>query len=288
MKLSVIIPCYNAAATIGETLDALARQSWSEPWEILVVNNRSTDDSMVIVEEYQKRMPNLHTVEARARQGQPHALNVGVNAALGEAVAFCDADDVVGEGWVAAMGAALAQHDFVAGRMETATLNQSWVCQSRGRPQADGLQVYKYPPYLPHAGGGTIGFKRALFDTYGGFDEETFRILHDTDFCWRLQRAGVQLHFVPEAVMHIRFRTTLSGMYRQAKAYGAENVLLYQRYRQYDMPPLTWKHSVDAWLQLVRQVPRIRSKAALARWIWRYGWRVGRLQSSVGLGIFAL
>lgn len=288
MKLSVVIPCYNAAATIGETLDALVNQTWSEPWEILVVNNRSTDNSIQIVEQYEKFASHLRSIDANDRQGQPHALNVGVQNALGEAVAFCDADDVVGEGWVAAMGNALAQHPFVAGRMETEKLNRSWVCKSRGQPQRNGLQSYKYPPYLPHAGGGTIGVQRALFLAQGGFDEETFRILHDTDFCWRLQRAGIPLHFVPEAVMHIRFRPTLRGLYRQAKGYGAENVLLYKRYRNYGMPRLSWKRSLREWAKLLVQLFRIRNKVALARWLWRWGWRVGRLQSSIEQRIFAL
>lgn len=288
MKLSVVIPCYNAAATIGETLDALAGQRWSEPWEILVVNNRSTDHSMQIVEAYQKSIPNLRTVDACDRQGQPHALNVGVQGALGEAIALCDADDVAGEGWVAAMGEALAHHDFVACRMETEKLNRTWVCLARGRPQCDGLQNYKYPPYLPHASGGTIGFKRTLCTLYGGFDEETFRILHDTDFCWRLQRAGVPLHFVPEAVMHVRFRSTLRGMVRQAKGYGAENVLLYKRYRNEGMPRLAWKRGLREWVKLFVQLFRIRNKVALARWLWRWNWRVGRLQSSIEQRIFAL
>lgn len=45
MKLSVIIPCYNAASTIVVQLDALGNQCWSEPWEIIVADNRSADDS---------------------------------------------------------------------------------------------------------------------------------------------------------------------------------------------------------------------------------------------------
>jgi glycosyltransferase involved in cell wall biosynthesis len=288
MKLSVVIPCYNAADTIGETLAALVDQQWSEPWEIVVVNNRSTDHSIAVVTQYQAVLPNLRVVEASARQGQAYALNVGVQQARGEAVAFCDADDVVEAGWVAAMGAALAQHDFVAARMETAQLNTSWVCRARGHPQQDGLQRYKYPPYLPHAGGGTLGVKRSVFELVGGFDEQAFKVLQDTDFCWRVQLAGVELHFVPEALIHIRFRSSLRDMYRQAKSYGADNVILYKHYRAYGMPKLSWKPGVKAWFKLLRQAPQIRSKAQLAYWVWCAGWRVGRLKSSLALRVFAL
>jgi glycosyltransferase involved in cell wall biosynthesis len=95
-------------------MDALANQSWSEPWEVVVANNKSTDDSMGIVEGYKKQLPNLRIVDASVRQGQPYALNVGAACAQGEAIAFCDADDEVAPGWVAAMGEALSRYDFVA------------------------------------------------------------------------------------------------------------------------------------------------------------------------------
>ena len=81
MKLSVIIPCYNAAETIAEQLEALTRQQWDKPWEIIVANNRSTDGSMAIVERYMERLPNLRIVDASERQGQPFALNTGILAA---------------------------------------------------------------------------------------------------------------------------------------------------------------------------------------------------------------
>ncbi|MCY7392121.1 MAG: glycosyltransferase, partial [Leptolyngbyaceae cyanobacterium CAN_BIN12] len=65
MKLSVILPCYNGAETIAVQLNALVQQQWSEDWEVIVVNNGSTDNSVEIVEEYRDRLPlrivNAHT-----------------------------------------------------------------------------------------------------------------------------------------------------------------------------------------------------------------------------------
>jgi glycosyltransferase involved in cell wall biosynthesis len=287
MDLSVIICCYNAGATLAETLEGFVGQQWDGQWEIVVSDNRSTDNSMEIVRQYQACLPNLRIVDASARQGQPYAANVGVAQALGESIAFCDADDVVAPGWVAAMGNALLEHDFVAARMDIEKLNVDWVRQSRGQPQSQGLQPYHYPEYLPHAGGGTLGCKRSLYLEMGGFDEK-LPILHDTDFCWRMQRAGVQLHFVKNAMIHIRFRASLRSMYRQARGYGYYNVLLYKRYRQFGMPPLSPKRSVRGWGTLLLRLPRIRNKVQMARWVREFGWRMGRLESSVQNKIFAL
>ncbi len=287
MTLSVVIPCYNAAKTIGEQLDALADQHWSGAWEIIVANNRSTDASVAVVERYQKWLSNLRIVDASARQGQPYALNTGARAAVGESLVFCDADDVVGAGWLAAMGDALAKHEFVAGRFDTERLNVPWIHQSRANIQKDGLSQYRYPPYLPHSGGGAIGVRRALHQIVGGFDE-SLPILHDTDFCWRLQLAGVTLHFVPEAVVHVRYRDSLRDIYRQARNYAEYNVLLYKRYRALGMPQLTLATSVDAWRKCARKLRRIRSREDLGRSVWDLGWRIGRLQGSIKHRVLAL
>ena len=280
MKLSVVIPCYNAADTISEQLDALSQQNWTEPWEVVVANNRCTDDSMAIVQRYYDNLPNLRIVDASNRKGQPYALNIGSEAAVGKALAFCDADDVVGDGWVAAMGSALSRHDFVACRMETRKLNRTWVQKIHGNPQEHGLNVYRNPPYLPHAGGGTLGVKRVLFQGSGGFDE-SLPNLHDTDFCWRLQLSGTKLHFVPDAVIHIRYRHTFRGIYRQAFNYAEYNVLLYKRYRPLGMPKYDSKEALVAWLNLLKRLYRIRSKVDIASYMWQFGWQVGRLKGCI-------
>ncbi len=136
--------------------------------EVVLADNGSTDETVAIVSAYKGRVPNLRIIDASARRGQPYALNRGATAASGESIVFCDADDLVGEGFVAAMGNALTRYDFVACRLDLERLNPPWIVASRGRPQSVGLQQYRYPPYLPHAGGGTIGVKRLLYASVGG------------------------------------------------------------------------------------------------------------------------
>lgn len=287
MELSVIIPCYNAVGTIATQLEALAAQRWSGSWEVIVVNNGSTDGSMATVETYRDRLPNLRTVDASARRGQPYAMNVGARAAAGNALAFCDADDEVAPGWVAAMGTALSEYDSVAGRLEGKKLNESWVWEARGCPQQDGLQEYNYPPYLPHAAGCNLGFNRSVREVIGEFDE-AFVALHDTDYCWRARLAEIELRFVPEAMVHYRFRNTLRGIYRQTFTYGEDNVLLYKKYRPLGMPKLSWKTGVNAWLRFPGRLLRVDCRADFARWVWGFAWRMGRLRGSIKHGVVAL
>lgn len=276
-SLSVVIACYNAEATIAEQLEALAGQRWSEPWEVVLVNNRCTDGSMAVAERYRRRLSGLRIVDAFQKQGTAYAMNVGVRAAHSERIAFCDADDVVAEGWVAAMGEALARDDFVSGPHEVERLNRSVLQKSRVNAQPTGVQAYDDPPFLPHAGAGNMGVRRAVFERVGGFDE-SMPHLFDTDFCWRIQLAGIELRPAPQAVLHVRHRDSLSGIYRQARNYGEYNVFIYKRYRSHGMPPYPWRRSVRSWISLVRNLGALFRSERRASWIWGLGWRLGRLK----------
>ncbi|MGH2922242.1 MAG: glycosyltransferase family 2 protein, partial [Gaiellaceae bacterium] len=133
-SLTVVVPCLNEEGTIGAQLSALARQEWARPWEVIVADNGSTDDSVRVVEGYRGRLPGLRVVDASDKRGQAHALNVGVSEARADAVAFCDADDEVAPGWVAAMGEALLSHELVGCAADGEKLNEPWVRAVRDLP----------------------------------------------------------------------------------------------------------------------------------------------------------
>jgi GT2 family glycosyltransferase len=107
--------------------------------------------------------------------------------------------------------------------------------------------------------------------------------LEDTDYCWRLQLAGVQLHFASGAVVHYRFRDTLPGIYRQAYHYAETNVLLYKKYRPLGMPPLSfsWKSQLQKWGQLFLDLRQCHHPTRRAHWAWKLGWQTGRVAGSI-------
>ncbi len=282
LRISVIIPCFNAGETLGCQLQALAEQSWPGAWEIILADNGSRDDSREVADKFRERLPNLRIIDASARRGQPFALNTAAAAATGDALLFCDADDEVGARWLAAMAEALEQHDFVACRIDATKLNAPHARASREGTQRDGLQRFPYPPYLPHAGGGTLGVKRWLHEAVGGFDED-LPATHDTLFCLRVQQLGAELHFVPKATMHVRFRHGFRGMFRQARTYGFYSTLVYKKARNLGTAPIPhpWRDAANVWAELLKRLPRNRSRDQWAAWIFRVGYRTGRLLGSI-------
>lgn len=291
MKLSVIIPCLNAAGTIAAQFEALAGQNYSEPWEVIVSDNGSTDDLVNVVKRYVSRLPDLRIVDASDKRGQAHARNIGAKFALGEALVFCDADDEVAPGWLSAMGKALSKYDFVACRIDANKLSPAWVTKQVRHSQASGLQPKGELSYLPHAGGGTLGVKRWIHETIGGFDE-SLALCEDTDYCWNIQLKGVTLHFVSDAVMHVRVRDTIIGNYRQAVGWGEYRVLLYKKHLPFGMPKRTWQQGIASWknfiIWFVKSIPKLRDKSDRAVWARRCGVKIGRLKGSIKYRVLAI
>jgi glycosyltransferase involved in cell wall biosynthesis len=280
MELTVVMPCKNGAGVIGAQLTALARQQWNRSWEVIVADNGSTDDTAAIVQKHKRQMPHLRWVDASGRRGAAHARNVGVAAARGETIAFCDADDEVGTGWLAAMGGGLKRHDFVAARIDFEKLNPREIASTVSNPQGNGLQRVAYPPHLAHASGTSLGVRRELHYAVGGFDED-LPYLEDTDYCFRLQLRGVKLHFLAEAVIHYRLKVRQRALFNQARHWGRYNVLMYKRYREHMRLEHPWKRHLSLWRSLIRRSPCLLEKEQRPAWMKTLGTQVGLLQGSI-------
>lgn len=277
--LSVIIPAYNGEKTLGEQLDALKAQSCEHNWEIIIVNNCSTDRTLDIVYDYQRTMPNLQIVQALEKQGMGYARNVGARAAAGDAFIFCDADDVATPGWLHAMAEALAKHDLVAGAIDEHSLNGSAVLRPGrrdGRPRpALG--------FLPYAIGCNLAVSREAFERAGGFLEMEGFVTDDVEFSWRLQVLGYSLHYAASAVMQYRPRKTIRGLWNQISAYSACYPYLYRRYAPHGMPRASVWQAIRRYFWLIRKIPNLlsRNRKAQARWIYWAAVSWGRLRGSL-------
>lgn len=93
-KLSVVVPVYNAEKYLSRCIDSLFRQDVGD-YEIVCVNDGSTDRSGLILHEYKKMHPEVISIVEQENKGLPAARNAGMAVARGDIIAFCDADDYV-------------------------------------------------------------------------------------------------------------------------------------------------------------------------------------------------
>lgn len=288
VDLSIIVPFRNCADLLREQLEALAHQHCSGTWEVIVADNGSTDHSREVAQGFSNRLPNFRLVDASDRPGASHARNRAAKEASGVALAFCDADDLVGEGWVEAIYKALQEFDFVASRFDGQRLNDPNSISAHQVAQQYGVQQYRYPRYLPHTGGCGMGVKRALFEEIGGFDE-SMPALEDTDFSWRLGLKGVKLEFAGDALMHIRLRSDPKSLHRQARLWGQYNVMIYKKYLPHGMPKLSLRVGLNNWRYVLIGLARSwLTGSGRDRWLWHFHWNLGRLQGCIKYRVIAL
>jgi glycosyltransferase involved in cell wall biosynthesis len=286
VKLSVIIACFNGGRTLVEQLDALAGQKWRQEWEVIIADNGSTDNSRQIAESFKARLPNLLVVDAGSKRGSAHARNVAIREARSDRFAFCDADDQVGDGWVASIGEALEEFDAVVSQFDDQRLNQQWLRELWYSPTA----THGPKPilgFLPGAAGYGLGITRRVYERVGAFDESLPR-MSDIDYTWRVQLVGFKLQFLPHAVVHYRHRATLSGMFVQAYRDGQSQVLLYIKYREHGMPWNSWWQGIKSWVSMIPRLPQLCTRAGRGMWVVDAGFMLGHLRGSIKYGVVAL
>ena len=276
--LSVIIPCRNAEAYLARQFDALASQETSFAWELVLVDNGSTDRSVQIAETYAERMQ-LRVVPAPDRANQAYARNVGAKEAYAEKLVFVDADDEVSPGFLASMFATLAEHDFVASPRDVDALNPAWIRDAHDVPES------AYGAFSPFAFGSAMGLSRRVFESVGGCPEE-YAPCEDMALSYRVQQSGVALVFLPEPLHRYRFRSSIRGLFSQTRVWGYQEALVYRDFRAPAVPRRSASLALSEWFSVLRELMAARSRADLARCAVRLGYSAGRLHGSLRYRVF--
>lgn len=277
-KASVIIPVRDAARTLPDQLAALAGQDADIEWELLVVDNGSSDETPQIIREHADRLPRVRSLKCE-RAGANAARNTGAAQARGDHLLFCDADDVVDVSWVRTLSVALDEHDAAGGRLDNDRFPPGHMPR-----HPDGLPVTG--GFLPRAITANFGVRRSIWEEVGGFSEDYTYGSTDTEFCWRVQLAGHELHYAPDAVVAYRHRATLRSAARKSYLTGQAHVRLYRDFRDSGMPRSTWPRTVGRWGRIALGAPRAAISESY-RWTWirEVAQTWGRAVGSARLGL---
>jgi glycosyltransferase involved in cell wall biosynthesis len=275
--ISVVIPVRNGMPWLEEQLHALVAQECDEPWEVILADNGSTDGTQDFARAWSAEHENFRLVDATERRGAPSARNIAVDGANGDLLAFCDADDVVLPGWLAACAAALEKADVVAGNFDFWSLN--------GGPTKHPVPAaIRQLGFLPAGLGANLAVRREAFEKICGFNEEPLPG-EDIDLCWRLQLQGFRFAAAPDAVVAKRERAEFKQVFRQAYSYGRCGPVLYHRYRRAGARR-NMRGAVKAWCWLVYELPQLRRTGHRLEWARAAGMRSGRLVGSVEERVF--
>lgn len=194
-SISVVTATYRRSHLLGRLVSAVEQQLGAGVVELVIVDDASPDDTTAEL----RRLSAAAAVDVVALRlprnaGPATARNVGWRAARGELIAFTDDDCVPQPGWLSALAGALASADVVQGR----TLPNPDQAANVG-PFSRTLEVTEENGWYQTC---NIGYRRALLERLGGFDEEFPDAAgEDTDLAWRARDAGATIAFEPDALV---------------------------------------------------------------------------------------
>ncbi len=279
---SVLVPIYNNGDVVDELLASLATQSFDEPWEVVVADNGSSDDSRARVLAWVDRIPSLKLVDASAVKGVSHARNRAAEEAAGEYLLYVDADDVVTDGWVAALTGALRECELASGPYDEDTLNDkyAYAWAAPHRPKDHLPTVFDF---LPAALGNNFAIRASILRELGGWDEE-YIYGEDVELAWRAQLAGYRLCFTPSAVVQYRHRADIRALARQMHFRAYQGHYLHRDFAAHGYaPPSELSRSVERLVFMGLNLPllpfsRLRRGLWMKQAAYGWGWLRARLE----------
>ena len=266
MDLSIIILSFNTKKLLQNCLDFVFQQTKGIKFEVLVVDNHSTDGSAEMVK---KKFPQVELIKNQKNLGFAQANNQALRRAKGDYFLLLNSDTKI-KGNALKKLVALAEEKKNLGLAGPKLLNPDGTSQPSTGPfytlPITFLSLFRGDRYLRHAysqekavdwlSGACFLIKRELIDKIGLLDEKFFMYVEEMEFCFRAKKAGYLTYFFPQAeVYHLERGSSPEG--KQKAIWGIYQGLIYF-YQKHFAP----------WQLLVLKL-LLRTKAAGA---WLVGW----------------
>lgn len=224
-RISVVVCSYNGARTIRDTMEGLRRLTYPN-FEVIVVNDGSTDATPRIVSEYL----GVRLISTQNR-GLSAARNTGWQAADGEIVAYIDDDAYPDPHWLHYLAHRFMTGDWVGvGGPNIAPPGDGPIADCVANAPGGPVHVLISDTEAEHIPGCNMAFRREALAAIGGFDARFRAAGDDVDVCWRLQERGGRLGFHAGAMNWHHRRNSLIAYWRQQQGYGKAEALLEEKW----------------------------------------------------------
>lgn len=230
VEVSVIIPVYNAEKTIEKTLKALLRQSFKGIYEIIPVDDGSTDETGKILESYSKKYSKIKLIHQK-NSGPAAARNKGAKKSKGKILIFTDSDCIPEKNWIKEMIKPIENRVVgIQGRYKI--LNKESIMarfvQYEFEQRYQRTEKFEYIDFI---GTYSAAYKRDVFMKLDGFDESFPKASgEDPDLSFRVEKAGYKMVFNPNAVVYHPHPETLKKYLKMKYGRGYWGRLLYKKH----------------------------------------------------------
>ena len=198
MFCSIVIPTYNRKPILEKCLWALEQQTYHDSYEVVVVDDGSTDDTIAWLQEQTQIFPHVRLLQQN-HQGPAAARNLGVKQAAGDTIIFIDSDLVVTEIFLQAHTEAMAQAQQTLGHNRLFTYGAVINTSNFDNPTTEAYKITDFS--AAYFATGNVMISRQWLLQAGLFDTQ-FSLYgwEDLELGIRLKKLGLKLVKVPEAV----------------------------------------------------------------------------------------
>jgi len=224
-KISVVLTTKNEEKNIRDLLQNLINQEG--PYEVIVVDSDSTDQTPKIIEEYSKKYNQIKLFNYPGTRAE--SMNYGIKQATGEAVAFIGGDDVADKNWIREIRKGMKDSDILVGLL---------VSQDKEKiKNLANVKLFHKGENISYPGTNTV-YKKEILDELGGFDS-WFSSAEDLEINYRAVDAGYKIKHYQNAKVYYRPKNSPVAFIRQSFWYGYGRKLLDLKHER-----ILEKHSV--------------------------------------------
>jgi len=220
-SVSVVIPVWNENRTIAETMESIVKMknSYKGEFEIIIVDNNSTDDGPKIVQQYAKKYNYIKLIYEKDKQGKSFAINKGINAAKNELIVTIDADSFPYKDSL----------EYIVGYFDDAKTG-AVVTKLRVKDPKHIIEKFQNIEYFYSnfyilaldylesvfvARGPLSVFRRAVLKQIGGFIDAKVTPTEDMEITFRVRKAGYNIRVSKEAFVETKVMPTVKALYKQ-------------------------------------------------------------------------
>jgi len=225
-RVSVVVCSYNGAATIHDTLEGLRNLDYPD-FEVIVVNDGSTDSTPDIVSEY----PSVKLV-ATENRGLSNARNTGIETADGDLVAFIDDDAYPDSLWLKYLILSLSEEENCVGvgGPNLPPPSEDWRIVAMGHAPGGPNPVLVSDMSAEHVPGCNMLFRKEALIEVKGFDSRFRTAGDDVALCWRLIDKGGRIAYSHSAILWHHRRSSTKRYWKQQVGYGKAEALLEKKW----------------------------------------------------------
>lgn len=230
--VSVIIPCFNSEKTILKTLEALEKQNFDKPFEILICDDGSNDNTIKIVKEFARKSKIPIRVFANPHHGPAWQRNFGAKKAKGKIIVYTDSDCIPGKNWLKEMVKPIESGEVAGVQGTYRTLNRkSLIARFEGYEIEKRHERMKKQKYIDFIGTFSAAYVKNIFLKFGGFDTR-FKTAsgEDPELSYRIAKAGYKLVFNPKAYVYHPHPDSLKKYLKQKFYRAYWRVLMYKKH----------------------------------------------------------